>query len=311
MMTFVLLVLGIALAAIITLLCGVYSIDTTERGVMTTFGRAERIGGSTLDDPSLASLLREDERQRYVYPQVRVIPPGGPYFKWPWQQLYRVNMTIRTTDISSDPEVDQDAIEVVTNDELTICVSGQIRWKPCERNLYAFIFGVRKPDQHVLGYFVSVLRERIAKFQPAGDQPSDEVSINFLRKNLSEINRYMEETCRVTAARYGVEFDRSLITEIAPPKEVEDALASINTTQNEVAAKISQARADADQTRKAAETAVQIARNRAEAEVAPLRELATNLDGLEKVGGEAALDSYIRNASLPLREKARKTVCQL
>ena len=28
-----------------------------------------------------------EERARYTYPQVRVIPPGGPYFKMPWEKI--------------------------------------------------------------------------------------------------------------------------------------------------------------------------------------------------------------------------------
>jgi hypothetical protein len=67
----------------------------------------------------------------------------------------------------------------------------------------------------------------------------------------------MEEACRKTAARYGIEFDAALITNIDPPSDVDEALASINTTQNQVAAAISQARADAETKLKMAEQAVQ------------------------------------------------------
>ena len=63
-----------------------YTVDQNERAVKTRFGRAERVPGNktTLDDP-VAEHLRPEERSRYSYPQVRVIPPGGPYFarKWP------------------------------------------------------------------------------------------------------------------------------------------------------------------------------------------------------------------------------------
>ena len=66
------------------LVAGLYTVDQNERAVKTIFGRAERLGNqTTLDDPISESLTPE-ERGRYSYPQVRVIPPGGPYFKWPW-----------------------------------------------------------------------------------------------------------------------------------------------------------------------------------------------------------------------------------
>ena len=58
---------------------GIYTVNQNERAVKTSFGRAERLPGNktTLDDP-IATFLVDDERTRYIYPQVRVIPPGGP-----------------------------------------------------------------------------------------------------------------------------------------------------------------------------------------------------------------------------------------
>jgi len=306
------LLLGTGIAAILTLLVGVYTIGPTERGVLTTFGRVQRTQGLTTEDPVLGALLNDEEKQRYQYPNIAVIPPGGPYFKWPWQKLYKINMTIRTMDITWDPDINQDTIEAVTKDNLTVAITGQIRWRPCERNLYAFLFGVQNPTAHIIGYFISVLRDRIATFEGGPEEGAvDGVSINDLRKNLSSINQYMEDACRKTAARYGVELDAALITTIDPPSDVDEALASINTTQNQVAASISQAKADADQKLKMAEQAVQIAQNRANAEAAPLVELGRTLTEIQTHGGKAALDAYLRNAALPLRERAAQTIVNL
>lgn len=303
---------GFGLAALVTLLVGVYTIGPTQRGVLTTFGRAQRVNGSTSDDPQLGALLTDEEKQRYNYPSVRVIPPGGPYFKWPWQRLYKVDMTIQAVDITWDPDIKQDAIEAVTKDNLTVQISGQLRWKPCERNLYAYLFGISHPAAHVVGYFISVLRDRIATFHGQAAEGSVEgVSINDLRRNLSLINSFMEDACRKTAARYGIDLDAALITNIDPPSDVDEALASINTTQNQVAASISQAKADADQKLKMAEQAVQIAENRAQAEAAPILELGRTLAAMFGEGGKPALDNYLRNASLPLRERAAQTILKI
>jgi regulator of protease activity HflC (stomatin/prohibitin superfamily) len=306
------LIVGVAAAALFLFLRGIYTIGPTERGVLTTFGRAQRTTGTIADDPQLGALLSAEEKLRYNYPCIRVIPPGGPYFKWPWQRLRRVGMTIQTVDITWDPDIKQEAIEAVTKDNLTVQISGQIRWKPCERNLYAYLFGTSHPAAHVVGYFISVLRDRIATFQGQTVEGSVEgVSINDLRRNLSLINSFMEEACRKTAARYGIDLDAALITNIDPPGDVDEALASINTTQNQVAASVSQARAEADQKLKMAEQAVQIAENRAQAEAAPILELGRTLAAMHAEGGPAALDSYLRNAALPLREKATQTVLTL
>lgn len=313
-MTFVLFACGFILAAGISLLFGVYTIGPTQRGVLTSFGRVMRAGNSTTaDDPVLSADLSDEERQRYQYPTIRVIPPGGPYFKWPWQSLRTIDMTIQTTEITWDPEKEQDAIESVTKDNLTVNVSGQIRWRPCERNLYAYAFGVSQPHVHIMGFFVSVLRDRIATFSRDEDAglAAEGVSINDLRRNLSVINRYMEDACRKTAARYGIELDAALLTTIDPPSEVDEALASINTTHNNVAAAVSQARADADQKLKMAEQAVTIAENQATAEATPLMELAETLSAMHAAGGAEALEAYLRNARLPLREKASQTIVTL
>jgi regulator of protease activity HflC (stomatin/prohibitin superfamily) len=302
---------GFGFAALALLLFGVYTIGPTERGVITTFGRVQRTRGTIADDPLLAPLLNAEEIDRYNYPLIRVTPPGGPYFKWPWQRLHRIGMTIQTTDIIWDPDIQQDTLQAVTKDNLTIVVNGQIRWKPCERNLYPFLFGVAHPTAHVMGYFISVLRDRIATFHSENLESGgavEGISINDLRKNLSSINHYMEDACRKTAARYGIELDAALITTIDAPREVDEALASINTTQNQVAAAISQAKADADQKLTMAQQAVEIARNRADAEAAPLRELAHTLQAMHATGGKPALDSYVRNAFLALREKAAQTI---
>ena len=300
---------GITLASAIVLVFGVYTIGPTQRGVLVTFGRAQRLEGHAADDPQLGELLNDEEKTRYNYPNIRVIQPGGPYFKWPWQRLIKIDMTIQTTDLTWDPDVYQKSIEAVTKDNLTVEITGQIRWRPCERNLYAYLFGIANPQAHVIGYFISVLRDRITTFEGETHEGAPEgVSINDLRKNLSSINRYMEEACRKTSARYGVELDAALITNIDPPADVDEALASINTTQNQVAAAISQAKADADQKLKMAEQAVQIAQNRADAEAAPLNEMAKILEAMHTEGGKPALDAYLANASLPLREKAAQTI---
>lgn len=308
------LFLGFALASAIVLAMGVYTVGPTERGVLASFGRVQRIGDERIgDDPELGLLLTEKEKERYDWPVVRVIKPGGPYFKWPWQKLTKVDMTIQTTDIAWDPDIDQKTIESVTKDNLTVEISGQIRWRPCERNLYAYVYGVKSPRAHIMGYFISVLRDRIATFSNEGPLDSElevteGISINDLRKNLSTINQFMEDSCKKTAVRYGIELNAALITTIDPPAEVDEALASINTTSNNVAAEISQAKAEADQTLKMAEQAVQIAENQANAEAAPLLELAETLSAMYANGGREALDSYLRNASLPLRVKASQTI---
>lgn len=299
---------------------GIYTVEQNERAVKTSFGRAERVPGAatTLDNP-IATFLRPEERDRYQYPQVRVIPPGGPYFKMPWETIYKVSIAIETVNMAKDPE-DPNAneggtrLEAVTKDQLNTGLSGQIRYHVSESNLYAYLFGIKRPVVHVMGYFVSVLRQKIANFEAKQSQspepsplPGAEmtgVSINDLRKNLRDLNEYMDQECRSAAARYGVVLDASLITGIDPPPEVESALAAINTAHNQVSSDISLAQAAADQKIVQSKRAVEIETLKAQAEVEPIRQLAAELGELFS-SGPAVLAAYVRNVKLRLFDKAK------
>ncbi len=321
------IVLGIIIWFVVRfILTGFFIVDQNQRAVKTVFGRAQRIKGqTTLDDP-IAELLRDDEKERYNFPQLRVIPPGGPYFKWPWETVHKVSIATETMNMAYDPEAPEanqgnTILEAVTKDQLNIGLTGQIRYRVSERNLYAFLFGVKKPIAHVMGYFVSVLRERIANFEAppvegeshnnTGLAAAQGVSINDLRKNLRDLNERMDQECRVSAARYGVVLEASLITGIDPPTEVESALAAINTAHNQVSSDISLAEAAADQKIVQSKRAVEIATLNAAAEVEPLKLLAEELGELKKVGGRETLDAYVRNMRLSLLERAKRLIMEV
>jgi regulator of protease activity HflC (stomatin/prohibitin superfamily) len=325
-MSFGIMVGFIAWFVVRYLLAGLYTVDQNERAVKTVLGRAQRLGDeTTLDDP-ISQGLRPDERERYRYPQLRVIPPGGPYFKWPWERVHKISIATRTLNMAYDPETPQannggTILEAVTKDQLNTGLTGQIRYQVSERNLYAYLFGVKNPIAHVMGYFVSILRERIANFEapaatnPRDSQPTDAtlvsgISINDLRKNLRDLNDHMDQECRSSAARYGVTLDASLITEIDPPPEVESALAAINTAHNHVSSEISLAHASADQKIVQSKRAVEIETLKAEGEVEPLLRLAEQLSDLKR-NGPRALPAYLRNVRLGLFNQANDVILEV
>jgi regulator of protease activity HflC (stomatin/prohibitin superfamily) len=190
-----------------------------------------------------------------------------------------------------------------------------------EQNLYAYLFGVKKSISHIIGYFVSVLRERIANYEAPQVTSTTEpllekanealakvgVSINDLRKNLNDLNDQMDRECLSSSGRYGILLDASLITGIDPPTDIESALAAINTAHNEVSAAISLAQANADQRIEQSRKAVEIETNRAQAEVQPLRWMAQELTELKR-RGENALPAYIRNVRLELFSRAKRVI---
>lgn len=321
-------------------LMGLYTVDQNERAVKTVFGRAQRLDGDARPTP--ASDLESSERDRYDFPALRVIQPGGPYFKMPWEQVHKVTIATQTVNMAHDPETPSanaggTILEAVTKDQLNTGLTGQIRYRVSERQIYAYLFGVKNPLAHVMGFFISVLRERIANFEaptpiavldgppldeaalaadpaaPAVPPPGSElgdvdgVSINDLRKNLRDLNDHMLRECQSSEWRYGLVLDASLITGIDPPEQVDSALAAINTAHNHVSSEISLARADADQKLVQSRRAVEIATLEAQAEVEPLLAQADQLSALRQ-SGEGALDAYLRNLRIGLFDKARRVV---
>jgi regulator of protease activity HflC (stomatin/prohibitin superfamily) len=308
------------------LVAGLYTVNQNERAVKTCFGRAERIGNAMTADSPIAEGFNPEEKELYNYPQLRVIEPGGPYFKWPWEEVHKVVVSTQTLNMALDPEnpgeLDEESVlGAVTKDQLNTGLKGQIRWHISQHNLYAYLFGIKQPITHVMGYFVSVLRERIANFEAQLNTASGDpdalhnvaatavigISINDLRKNLSAINDNMDCECSVSAARYGISLDASLITGIDPPHEVESALAAINTAYNQVSSDISLAQASADQKIVQSKRAVEIETLKAQAEVQPLLALAGELQRLKGIG-PGGLRAYVRNVRLKLYATARSII---
>jgi regulator of protease activity HflC (stomatin/prohibitin superfamily) len=313
------LILGLLTYLAIRLLSrGFYTVQQNERAVKTRFGRAERLGDATTKDSPISQLLTDEEKDRYCYPQIKVIPPGGPYFRWPWETVIKVEVATQTSNIARDPENPSannkgTVLEAVTKDQLNTGMTGQIRWTASEQNLYPAVFAIKSPLTHVIGYFVSVLREKIANFEgprKEGDV-DDDVSINALRKNLSRLNDEMVAECQCSVARYGIRLDASLITSIDPPNEVEEALAAINTAHNEVSSDVSRAKAAADQRITQSMSEVQVQTLNAQAEVAPIRSLATELAAIKTKGGLGALQAYVQNVRFKLFAKSDRTILEV
>jgi regulator of protease activity HflC (stomatin/prohibitin superfamily) len=134
------------------LVAGLYTVNQNERAVKTSFGRALRIGqATTLDDP-ISEPLQGEERERYVYPQVQVIPPGGPYFKWPWERIYKVTVAVNTVSMAYDPESPAaneggTRLNAVTKDQLDTGMTGQIRFPRLRAESLRVVLRCAKSDR--------------------------------------------------------------------------------------------------------------------------------------------------------------------
>lgn len=302
---------------------GFFTVDQNERAVKTVFGRAQRKDGLNTSSLPISEKLTSNEKERYTFPIIDFVGPGL-HFKFPWEKVYKVSIATETINMAFDPEnfkanKNGTLLEAVTKDQLNIGLTGQIRYRVSESNLYAYVFGIKNPVTHVMGYFVSVLREKIANFgadarnevKISGNDSdislTEAVSINDLRKNLRDINDIMVQECETSNARYGIVLEASLITGIEPPEEVESALAAINTAHNNVSSEISLAKAHADQTIVQSRRAVEIETLKAQAEVEPLMALANQLRAIKNNDAEV-LKNFVRNARLKVISKADKII---
>ena len=124
--------------AIRHVLAGFYTVDQNELAVKTVFGRAQRIEGRTTAEDPVGDGLSAEERERYAWPQLQVIGPGGPYFRWPWERVHKVSTAVETVSMAFDPEnpnanAGGQVLEAVTKDQLNTGLKGQIRYRVSER----------------------------------------------------------------------------------------------------------------------------------------------------------------------------------
>ncbi len=177
---------------------------------------------------------------------------------------------------------------------------------------------MKRPIVHVMGYFVSVLRERIANFEapPAtaiepASQPADASAGDRASRSTTCARTCATSTSTWTASASprrratASTLDASLITGIDPPPEVESALAAINTAHNQVSSDISLAQAAADQKIVQSKRAVEIETLKAQAEVEPLVALAEQLHALQEQRPRRRWPAYLRNVRLSLLRPGR------
>ena len=298
------------------ILSGFFTVDQNQRAVKTVFGqRASDWGNLTTSADPIAESLREDEEGAVLFSAGPGYHAGRPLLQVAvGEGVQSLSRYRHAGNMAFDPESPEankhgTVLEAVTKDQLNTGLTGQIRFQVSERNLYAYLFGVTNAITHVMGYFVSVLRERIATFEAPGKKEAEGttdavsvegISINDLRKNLLYLNEHMDRECQCSQARYGIQLDASLITGIDPPPEVESALAAINTAHNQVSSDISLATAAADQRIVESRCRGRVEMLKAEADVEPLAPGAAELVELKRSGGKAAMDAYVRNAKMAL-----------
>jgi len=80
----------------------IYTVDQNERAVMTTFGRAERVGSATtLDDP-ISAKLDDEEKQRLQYRRCGSSCRADHTSSCRGRKVYKVSIATQTVNMAFD-----------------------------------------------------------------------------------------------------------------------------------------------------------------------------------------------------------------
>jgi len=286
--------LGLGLYALYALSRCFFRVEEGHLAVVTTFGAAEKKQDGTL-------LTRGP----------------GLHRKLPWQRVRAVSMMEQNLELSG-PEGGSSAM---AEDGTVLRLDSILRYVPVERELEEFLFGMKKPAEHITGLFTCLLRNEIANFkQPApegegegrggaqtlaakADFVARAGSYALLRRDRARLNEDIARFCREQIGqRYGVRFNAVDLTDILPPDELAEALNAVMNARTEAETRYFRAEGDCQQRVMSAERGVAIAAARASAVETEIRKLG---GFLRELAGHDTLDAYVSRRRSEVLSEAR------
>ena len=276
------ILIGLAIAAIRAAMKCFFHVEQGHLAVVTRFGRALRKADGTLQ--SFAP---------------------GLHFKQPWDHVHDVAVKEQSVVLSGE-----EGSTAMAEDGTILRIDSILRYVPVESQLEHFLFGLKRPMEHVTGVFNCLLRNEIANFRanagsaPVSQHPADGGSYALLRRERKLLNQRIEEFSRARIGeRYGVRFNAVDLTDILPPDELADALNAVIQARSEADAAYARTEGESQQRELAAERGVEIAKARARAVETELDALGGYLAQLDEQG---TLDLYVdrRRAEVTSEAKA-------
>ena len=247
---------------------GSFRVDEGFVAVVTSFGAAEREG----------TVLKVRE--------------PGLHFKWPWQRVIRVSIREQSLDLGGEQ-----GQTVMADDGTVLRLVSSLRYRPSRDGLDAFLFGLKRPVEHMSGLYACLLRNEIANVsgpvEPAHEQKAstDSGAFGRLRQQRHLLNqRIADFSTRRMGASYGVQFSGVDLTDILPPEELSDALNAVASARAEVEAHHARARSECEQKLMSAQQGIEIARVEARAAAVEMKTIGEHLATLQKNG---VLGAYV------------------
>lgn len=245
--------------------------------------------GSTAVITSFGAAIR-DGKQLQTY-------PAGLHFKMPWHHAIVVSMKEQSLLLSGE----EGGRTAMAEDGTVLRFDSILRFAPAKAELEAYLFGLKRRREHIIGLFTCLLRSEIANFRtpdpPGGPvtralaSRDDGGSYALIRRERQLLNQRIEAfVMNIIGPSYGVHFSAVDLTDILPPDELADALNAVLTARSTADALYAHAESDCQQRMLAAERGVEIARERARAAELEIFTLGTFLVELAKDG---VLSSYV------------------
>lgn len=239
---------------------------------------------------------------------VRPYPPGL-HLKWPWESAIHVSVMEQNLDLGSAGD-----LSTMTRDGLVLRFEASLRFSPVAGRLEQFVFGLRRPLEHLTGLFSCLLRNEAADFaatepgessraltEPAG--PYTPTSYDTLRRHRQVLNARIGSFLeREVGDRYGIRFSGMDLADILPPEELADALNGVMSVGTEAEAHYAHAETDNRQRLLAAQRGVEVAQVQAEAVEQEILALAAHLEELAKQG---MLGAYVERRRAEVLSQSR------
>jgi len=252
--------------------------------VFTRFGAAERGAGGQLSTRA-----------------------PGLHFKWPWERVVLVSMMEQKIELAGEG-----AIRTMAADGTSLRLDAALRYQPNRAMLDQFLFGLKRPLEHISTLFTCLLRNELANVQashtPAAHSvaealPQEAGSYALIRRERGLLSTRIADFCRARiGSEHGVDFNAVDLTDILPPDELRDALNAVMQARSAAEAHHYRGESECRQQVLEARQGVAIAKARAHAAADELRTLAQALSQLEQ---KQVLGDYVRRRKAEVLAESR------
>lgn len=265
---------GLALASLVVLLRAVFRVDEGHVGLLFAFKAARRAPDGKL-----------------------VVVAPGLHLKWPWESVRQVPMMEQSLALPADA-----GREAIAEDGTVLKLDASLRYSPTEAGLPQYLFGLKRPQEHLTQLWAALLRNELANVR---DPDARELGGSYavIRRDRKRLDEKTEAACRAQLdGHYGVRFRAVDITDIHPPDELAEALNAVIAAQSRADEQYFRAQGESRQRLLAAKEGVEIARARARASADEVDILGGTLATLASAG---TLREYVRRRRAEVLSESR------